>query len=194
MSTICNKLGALAHMCNPSYLGGWDQEDLGFKANQGKQFKRSPHLQNNQSKMDLRWDSSDRVPALQVWSPEFKPNPTKKKKKSGTSKEKSEIKILSEGKEIHDFTKEFYQTLKEVNTNPSQTLTKQIFKWGTFSNIPEFHSILKGLYTIPNWHLCYGLHILPGYENQTPIDQTGGNHMVISIGTKVDTDQFNTLL
>ncbi|XP_073899445.1 purine nucleoside phosphorylase LACC1 isoform X2 [Castor canadensis] len=36
-----------------------------FEASWGKKFTR-PHLQNNQSKMDWRWDSSSRVPALQA--------------------------------------------------------------------------------------------------------------------------------
>jgi hypothetical protein len=42
------------------------------------------HLENNQIKMDWRHGSSDRVPALQMLSPEFKPQyhyTTKKKKK-----------------------------------------------------------------------------------------------------------------
>jgi hypothetical protein len=40
----------------------------------------SPHLQNNQSKMDWNCGSSDRTSALQVQSPEFKPQSHKRKK------------------------------------------------------------------------------------------------------------------
>jgi hypothetical protein len=40
-----------------------------------------PHLPKNQSKMNWRYGSSHRVPALQVQSPEIKPQSNKKKKK-----------------------------------------------------------------------------------------------------------------
>jgi hypothetical protein len=40
-----------------------------------------PNLQNNQSKMDWRCGSSDRIPALQAQSPEFKPQSHQKKRK-----------------------------------------------------------------------------------------------------------------
>jgi hypothetical protein len=53
---------AVAHTCNPSYLGGWDQEDQDLRPARAE-FTR-PHLQNNQSKMDWRCDSSGSVPAL----------------------------------------------------------------------------------------------------------------------------------
>jgi hypothetical protein len=58
-------------------LGG-----LRVEVSLGKQFVR-PHLQNNQSKMDLRYDSSHREPALEGQNPEFKTQsqPKKKKKK-----------------------------------------------------------------------------------------------------------------
>jgi hypothetical protein len=56
----------VAHTCNPSYLGGWDQEDCGSRPVWAK-----PHLQNNQSKMN--WRYGGRIPALQARSPEFKP-------------------------------------------------------------------------------------------------------------------------
>jgi hypothetical protein len=50
-----------------------------FEASLGKQFKR-PRLQNNQNKMDWRFSSSNRVPALQMSalqarSPEFTKRP-----------------------------------------------------------------------------------------------------------------------
>jgi hypothetical protein len=45
---------------------------LGFKTSSGKWFTR-PHPQNSQSKMDWRCGSTPRVPAVQVQSPEFKP-------------------------------------------------------------------------------------------------------------------------
>jgi hypothetical protein len=60
----------VAHVSNPSYLGGWDQdcESRPAQANSSG----DPHLQNNQSKMDERCGSSSRAPAVQVWSPQFK--------------------------------------------------------------------------------------------------------------------------
>jgi hypothetical protein len=59
------------HWLTPAMLATWE---TGIRRTmvQGKQFAR-PHLQNNQSKLDWRRGSSSREPALQVWSPEFKP-------------------------------------------------------------------------------------------------------------------------
>jgi hypothetical protein len=57
---------------NLSSLENWDQED-GHSWPAWINTLRDPHLQNNQSKMDWRCGSSSRVAALQVWSPEFKP-------------------------------------------------------------------------------------------------------------------------
>jgi hypothetical protein len=44
--------GAVTHAYNPSYLGGWDQEDCSSRPKWGNSSWDS-HLQNNQSKMDL---------------------------------------------------------------------------------------------------------------------------------------------
>jgi hypothetical protein len=52
-----------------------------FEASPGKSFTR-PYLQNNQSKMDLRYDSSRRVTALQAQSLKSTPNPTQTHKKN----------------------------------------------------------------------------------------------------------------
>jgi hypothetical protein len=54
----------VAYACNPRYLGGY-LEDHGSRPAWDKQFSR-PHLQNNQSKMDQRCGSNDRVLALQA--------------------------------------------------------------------------------------------------------------------------------
>jgi hypothetical protein len=74
-----------AHACNPSYLGDRDWEDHSLRpvwANSS--WDPIPHLQNNQSKMDWRCDSSGRVPGLQVKKPSAQtPIPPKKKKKGG---------------------------------------------------------------------------------------------------------------
>jgi hypothetical protein len=40
----------VAHTCNPSYLGGWDQENRGLRPAQEN--SSQPHLQNDPSKMD----------------------------------------------------------------------------------------------------------------------------------------------
>jgi hypothetical protein len=71
----------VAHTYNPSYLGGWDQGVWGSK----------PAWANNSrdliSKITrVKCGSSSRVPALQVWSPEFKPQsvPPKKQKRRKT--------------------------------------------------------------------------------------------------------------
>jgi hypothetical protein len=61
-----NQLLSPAHACNPSYLGGWDGRPAWANSSQ------EPHLQNNQSK--------NRVPALQVRSPKFKPQSHQRKR------------------------------------------------------------------------------------------------------------------
>jgi hypothetical protein len=66
--------------CNPSYLGSYNWEDRDYRPVQASS-SRGPHLQNNQRKIEWRCSSSDRAPALQVLSLEFKPSPTKKERK-----------------------------------------------------------------------------------------------------------------
>jgi hypothetical protein len=61
----------MAYLCNPSYLEGWAGR-IEVWGQLRQIILETPHLQNNQSKMDWRCGSSSRVPALQVWSPEFK--------------------------------------------------------------------------------------------------------------------------
>jgi hypothetical protein len=63
--------GAVAHAYNPSYLGGWNQEDHSSRPAWANS-SQDPHLQNNQSKMDWRCGSSGRAPALQERSTELK--------------------------------------------------------------------------------------------------------------------------
>jgi hypothetical protein len=60
------------HTYNPSYLKGWNWKDCGSKSVWANS-SWDRHLQNNQSKIDWRFNSSSRTPALQVWSLEFKP-------------------------------------------------------------------------------------------------------------------------
>jgi hypothetical protein len=62
----------VAHACSPSYLGSWDQEDRGSRPEPEMFSSHNLYLQNNQSKMAWKCGSSCRVPALQVWSSEFK--------------------------------------------------------------------------------------------------------------------------
>jgi hypothetical protein len=54
-------------------LATWEAEirRIQFQASQGKAFP-TLHLQNNQTKMEWRYGSSGRKPALQVQSPGFK--------------------------------------------------------------------------------------------------------------------------
>jgi hypothetical protein len=44
--------GTSAYGCNPSYWGGWDQEDCGLRPTQANCSR--PDLKKNQSKMDGR--------------------------------------------------------------------------------------------------------------------------------------------
>jgi hypothetical protein len=52
----------VAHICNPSYSRGRDQEDHGSRP-AGVNGFQDPHLQNNQRKMDWRCGLSGRAPA-----------------------------------------------------------------------------------------------------------------------------------
>jgi hypothetical protein len=68
----------VVHTCNPSYLGGWDQEDGNLSSAWAiSLWDLSP---KNRSKMDWRCGSSGRQPALQVQSLEFKPQCHQKRK------------------------------------------------------------------------------------------------------------------
>jgi hypothetical protein len=59
----------------PIILGTWEAEIRRSKVwgQPGQKVHEIPCLQNNQSKIDWRCDSSGRAPALQVWRPAFKP-------------------------------------------------------------------------------------------------------------------------
>jgi hypothetical protein len=69
ISTLIQVL--VAHTYKPNYLGGWNQKDWGLRPAQAKCFQ-GPISKNNQSQMDWRYGSRNRVPALQAQSPEFK--------------------------------------------------------------------------------------------------------------------------
>jgi hypothetical protein len=68
----------VAGACNPNYLEGWDGR-ISVQSQPGQTVLKTP-FQNNQSKIDWRYGSSSRVPALQVWSPEFTLQSHQKKK------------------------------------------------------------------------------------------------------------------
>jgi hypothetical protein len=70
----------VAHTYDPSYLGGWDQEDDGSRPTQTN-WRWRPHLQNNHNKMDWKCGSSQIEPTLQVWSLEANSSPMGEKKK-----------------------------------------------------------------------------------------------------------------
>jgi hypothetical protein len=65
------KLVSVSHAHVPSCLGGWDWEEWGWMPGWAK------ILENPISKITKAKWTSGRVSAPQVWSPEFKPSPTK---------------------------------------------------------------------------------------------------------------------
>jgi hypothetical protein len=67
----------MAHTCNPSYLGGREQEDHGSRLVQ-ENSSQDPVSKKNQNQLDWRCGSSDRVSALQAQSPKFNPSPITK--------------------------------------------------------------------------------------------------------------------
>jgi hypothetical protein len=69
----------VAHICKTSSLGGWDQENQGLRLARADSLWKRLHLQNNQSKMDWRCGSNDKVPALQTQSQVQTTVPQKKK-------------------------------------------------------------------------------------------------------------------
>jgi hypothetical protein len=62
----------MAHAYNPSHLERWGQEDPGSMPSQANSLQ-DPISKIKQIQMNQRCGSSSRMPALQVWSPEFKP-------------------------------------------------------------------------------------------------------------------------
>jgi hypothetical protein len=52
--------------------GGRAQENMGSRPDQANNLWNS-HLQNNQSKMNWRYDSNSEAPTFKVWSPEYEP-------------------------------------------------------------------------------------------------------------------------
>jgi hypothetical protein len=64
------------------YLGGWDQKMVW---GQLKQIVRETHIfKNNQDKIDWSCGSRGRVPVLQAWSPEFRPQSHQKQQNPKT--------------------------------------------------------------------------------------------------------------
>jgi hypothetical protein len=66
----------VAHVCNPSYLGGWGQEDKGSRPAQANGL-RDPTSKTVRVKMDWRCD-------VQGVDPKIKPQYRKKKKAGQT--------------------------------------------------------------------------------------------------------------
>jgi hypothetical protein len=76
----------MAHAYNPSYSGGRDQEDLGLKPTQANSLW-DPISKIASTKKGWWSDPSGRVPAEQVWGPEFKLQYNhQKKKKNGVGR------------------------------------------------------------------------------------------------------------
>jgi hypothetical protein len=67
----------MAHAWNPSYLGGWNQEDQSLRPAWANS-SLDPHLQNNQSKMEWKYGSSSRATCF-AQSSEFKAQFNQKK-------------------------------------------------------------------------------------------------------------------
>jgi hypothetical protein len=70
----------MAHSCNPSYLGGWDQEDWDLRPAQANS-SQDPIATITRAKMNWRCGSSSNAPALQARSTGFKPQSYHQKKK-----------------------------------------------------------------------------------------------------------------
>jgi hypothetical protein len=68
----------VAHTCNHSYLGDWDQEDHILNPAQTNS-SQNPILQNNQNKMGWRCGSSSRVSAFKCEALNLNPSPIKRK-------------------------------------------------------------------------------------------------------------------
>jgi hypothetical protein len=88
----------MAHAYNPSYSGGRDQEDLGLKPTQANSLW-DPISKIASTKKGWWSDPSGRVPAEQVWGPEFKLqyNHQKKKKKMEWGEWMEEMKVSEYG-------------------------------------------------------------------------------------------------
>jgi hypothetical protein len=70
----------VTHSCDPGYLRGWNQEDHDSRPAQANS-SWDPISKITRAKWTWRCGSSSRAPALQVWSPEFKPQYHQKKPK-----------------------------------------------------------------------------------------------------------------
>jgi hypothetical protein len=79
----------------PIILVTWEAENRNIAVRgQPRQIvcKNCPHLQNNQSKMDWKYISSSRLPALQEQSSKFKPQFHQKGKRKRNSPSKNKLK------------------------------------------------------------------------------------------------------
>jgi hypothetical protein len=56
----------MVHAYNPSYFGGWDQEDRSSRLAQTNSLWDF-HLQNNQSKMDWKYSLSTCFASMKAW-------------------------------------------------------------------------------------------------------------------------------
>jgi hypothetical protein len=59
---------------NPGYLGVWDQEDFSSRPGQTNSSLNSISKISRAKWTDWRCGSNNRMPALQAWSPQFKPH------------------------------------------------------------------------------------------------------------------------
>jgi hypothetical protein len=87
----------VAHTCNPSYLEAENRRIM--IRGQLREIIQKPHIQNNQSKMYWSCDSSCRAPAMQVQSPEFKPQSHERTKRKERKKKRKREKERKEGRD-----------------------------------------------------------------------------------------------
>jgi hypothetical protein len=88
----------VAYVCNPSYLGGWDWKDCGWRPAQANSL-RDLHLQNNHSKMDWRCVAQ----AVECLLLESKPRLTKRERKKKGERERERERETRADAVLHSF-------------------------------------------------------------------------------------------
>jgi hypothetical protein len=93
----------VAHACNLSYLGGWDQEDDGSRSAWANSLWDLPPI-SKITRAKWRCGSSGRVPTFQVWSPKVKSH--------YHQKQTNEKDVILKKKQKHDFGERKKETVQ----------------------------------------------------------------------------------